>query len=196
MYIALFPFSRMIPVTYYSLKQVHAQSLSRVWLFVTPWTVAHQAPLSMEFSRQESLCRALLQRIFSTLESNLGLLNCQQVLYCWAKGEAPKQQGYIMKFYMLLSPGNEIMWLNSDLPGFFMIILEHNHLLIYNHKSFPLRGLSHWDSLLKTQNATKEPASFKYSLKVLYMVLWNIILSNFTQEIIINLTTNKAISLI
>ena len=27
--------------------------LSHVWLFVTPWTVAHQAPLSMEFSRQE-----------------------------------------------------------------------------------------------------------------------------------------------
>ena len=26
---------------------------SRVWLFATPWTVAHQAPLSMEFSRQE-----------------------------------------------------------------------------------------------------------------------------------------------
>ena len=29
------------------------QSLSRVQLFMTPWTVAHQAPLSMEFSRQE-----------------------------------------------------------------------------------------------------------------------------------------------
>ena len=27
--------------------------LSRVHLFVTPWTVAHQAPLSMGFSRQE-----------------------------------------------------------------------------------------------------------------------------------------------
>ena len=26
---------------------------SRVWLFVTPWTVAHQAPLSLGFSRQE-----------------------------------------------------------------------------------------------------------------------------------------------
>ena len=25
-----------------------------VWLFATPWTVAHQAPLSMEFSRQEN----------------------------------------------------------------------------------------------------------------------------------------------
>ena len=32
---------------------VHAQSLSHVRLFVTPWTVAHQAPLSMECSRQE-----------------------------------------------------------------------------------------------------------------------------------------------
>ena len=26
---------------------------SSVWLFVTPWIVAHQAPLSMRFSRQE-----------------------------------------------------------------------------------------------------------------------------------------------
>ena len=28
-------------------------SLSRVQLLVTPWTVAHKAPLFMEFSRQE-----------------------------------------------------------------------------------------------------------------------------------------------
>ena len=45
-------------------KQVHHLSpvatcvyvlsrFSRVQLFVTPWTVAHQAPLSMEFSRQK-----------------------------------------------------------------------------------------------------------------------------------------------
>ena len=27
--------------------------LNRVWLFATPWTVAYQAPPSMEFSRQE-----------------------------------------------------------------------------------------------------------------------------------------------
>ena len=32
---------------------VRTQSLSCVQLFVTPWTVARQAPLSMEFSRQE-----------------------------------------------------------------------------------------------------------------------------------------------
>ena len=29
------------------------KKLSRVWLFVTPWTVAHQASLSKGFSRQE-----------------------------------------------------------------------------------------------------------------------------------------------
>ena len=32
---------------------VLAQSFSHVWLFVTPWTVAHQAPLTMGFFRQE-----------------------------------------------------------------------------------------------------------------------------------------------
>ena len=32
---------------------VHAQSLSYVQLFVIPWHVACQAPLSMEFPRQE-----------------------------------------------------------------------------------------------------------------------------------------------
>ena len=30
-----------------------AQLLNHVSLFVTPWTAAHQAPLSMGFSRQE-----------------------------------------------------------------------------------------------------------------------------------------------
>jgi len=33
--------------------KVKVKSLSRVQLFMTPWTRAHQAPLSMEFSRQE-----------------------------------------------------------------------------------------------------------------------------------------------
>ena len=33
--------------------KVKVKSLSCVWLFVTPWTAAYQAPLSMGFSRQE-----------------------------------------------------------------------------------------------------------------------------------------------
>ena len=60
------------------------KSLSRVWLFTTPWTVAYQAPPSIEFSRQEywSGFHFLFQRIFPTQGSNPGLLHCRQMLYC------------------------------------------------------------------------------------------------------------------
>ena len=37
----------------YIYVKVKVKSLSRVQLFATPWTAAHQAPLSMGFSRQE-----------------------------------------------------------------------------------------------------------------------------------------------
>ena len=45
--IALHSFFNLTPYT-----NVRIQSLSHVQLFVTPWTVARQAPLSMGFSRQ------------------------------------------------------------------------------------------------------------------------------------------------
>ena len=50
--------------------------LSHVQLFVTPWTVDHQAPLSIGFSRQDywNGLYALLQGIFPTQRSNLHLL--------------------------------------------------------------------------------------------------------------------------
>ena len=53
-----------------------AQSLSCVWLFVTPWTVAHQASLFMGLSWQESWSGLPfpLQRIFSTQRLNLHFL--------------------------------------------------------------------------------------------------------------------------
>ena len=38
---------------YISFAEMKVKSLSRVRLFVTPWTVAYQAPPSMGFSRQE-----------------------------------------------------------------------------------------------------------------------------------------------
>ena len=37
----------------YCVLKVKVKSLSRVQLFATPWTVAHQPPPSMGFSRQE-----------------------------------------------------------------------------------------------------------------------------------------------
>ena len=61
---------------------------SCVQFFVTPWTVAHQAPPSMGFSRQE-YCSGLPfpsedlegQGIFLTQGSNVGLSHCRQTLY-------------------------------------------------------------------------------------------------------------------
>ena len=56
--------------------RVHARVLSYVQLFSTPWTVACQAPLSMEFSRNTgSCCHFLLQGIFAAQGSNPRLLH-------------------------------------------------------------------------------------------------------------------------
>ena len=70
--------------------KVKVKSFSHVWLLVTPWTAAYQAPPSMGFSRQEywsgvpSPSPGDLLRdpgIPETQGSNLGLLHCRQMLY-------------------------------------------------------------------------------------------------------------------
>ena len=51
--------------------------------FVIPWTVACQAPLSMDSPGKNTRvgCHALLQGIFSTQGSNPGLPHCRWILY-------------------------------------------------------------------------------------------------------------------
>ena len=62
--------------------KVKVMSLSHVQLFAIPWTVAHKAPQSMEFSKQEyySGCHFLLQGIFLIQVSNPGLQHWRQML--------------------------------------------------------------------------------------------------------------------
>ena len=48
--------------------EVKVKSLSLVWLFATPWTVAHQAPPSMEFSRKEYWMHACMLSHFSCVQ--------------------------------------------------------------------------------------------------------------------------------
>ena len=59
------------------------QLLSLVQLFARSWTIAYQAILLMEFSRQEYWSRLsfLLQRIFPTQELNLRLPQYRRYLY-------------------------------------------------------------------------------------------------------------------
>ena len=69
------------------IPHVQAKSLQSCPLCATLWTVAHQAPLSMGFSRQEywSGLLCLLQRIFPSQGSNPHLL---RLLY-WQVGSLP-----------------------------------------------------------------------------------------------------------
>ena len=68
------------------------QSLSRVPLFVTPWTATRQAPLSMEvYSPGKDTgvgSRSILQGIFPTQGSSPGLLHGRQIFYCLRHREA------------------------------------------------------------------------------------------------------------
>ena len=68
-----------------------AQLLSHVPLFTTPWTAAHQAPLSMEFSRQlEWVAVPFSRGIFPTQGSNPGLPHCRWILYQLSHQGSPR----------------------------------------------------------------------------------------------------------
>ena len=60
--------------------------LYSLWLFVTPWAVAHQAPLSIGFFRQEYWTGMPFlpsdDLPSSAIESCL--LHCRGILYCWS----------------------------------------------------------------------------------------------------------------
>ena len=66
--------------------------VTQLYPTATPWTVAHQAPLSMEFSGKNTGVgsHSLLQRIFPTQGSNRGLLQCRQILYHLRHQGSPK----------------------------------------------------------------------------------------------------------
>ena len=59
--------------------KVKVKSLSRVWLLVTPWTAAYQAPPSMGFSRQVR-CHCLLRKLCLLIFIIKKLLNQMVVL--------------------------------------------------------------------------------------------------------------------
>ena len=63
---------------------------SCVWLFVNLWTVACQAPLSMEFSSQQRSdgSHSLLQGIFRSQGLHPALPHCEQTLHCLSPRES------------------------------------------------------------------------------------------------------------
>ena len=58
----------------------------------SPWTVARQAPLSMDFPDKDigMDCHFLFQGNFLTQESNPGLLHCRKILYQLSHRGSPR----------------------------------------------------------------------------------------------------------
>ena len=82
-------------------------SLSRVWLLVTPWTVAHQAPVSMKDKDTPGKnigvgFHSLLQGSFPTQRSNPDLPHCRQIIYYLSHQGSPR----ILKWVPIFSPGD------------------------------------------------------------------------------------------
>ena len=73
--------------------------------FATPWTVAHQTPLFMEYSSQEywSDCHSLLQGIFPTQGKNPRLLHCKLILYCLSHQGGTNLLKLLLKLHSLSS---------------------------------------------------------------------------------------------
>ena len=92
---------------------VKVKVCSCVQLCVTPWTVAYQAPLSMEFSRQGyfSNCHFLLKGIITTQELNLCLL---PVLY-WQVDYFSLAPSVLVQIENMVSWGCQHSYINKSL---------------------------------------------------------------------------------
>ena len=96
--------------------------LSRVWLFVTPWTVAYQAPCPWDFSGKNTGVgsHSLLQGIFVTRDwTHIFCISCigRRILYHWATWEVINF--YTLKYIIVLCWISGSLY-HSSLPWFIL----------------------------------------------------------------------------
>ena len=100
-------------------QKVKLKSLSRVRLFEIPWTVAYQAPPSMEFSRQEYWSGVPLPSPEDLSDPGKipGLLHCRQTLYCLShQGSSYTYLKYIQRTSHLTHMHSSAPWIISNTP--------------------------------------------------------------------------------
>ena len=78
-----------------------------IQLFLTPWTISHQAPLSMDFPDKNTgeCCHFLLHRIFPTQGLNPHLLHCRWILLPLTHWGSPLVHSYVAQPFRLESVG-------------------------------------------------------------------------------------------
>ena len=84
----------------YLMWKVKVKLLSHLWLFATPWTVAHQSPPSKGFSRQEywsGLPFSLLQGILPTSDLTRVSRIAGRRFTIWALWGSPELSKYLEK---------------------------------------------------------------------------------------------------
>ena len=117
-------------------------SLSRVLLFATPWTVAHQAPLSMGFPRQgywsglhfpspEDLSNPVIKTQSSTLQANSLPLSHQGSPLCCISDTYSERQA-ICEIFFTSSPPQKMISNHSPL------FIEKSGLSLLHVSSCPL----------------------------------------------------------
>ena len=108
--------------------------LGHVWLFATPWTIAHQAPLSMEFLRQEYWSKMA----FSSPEDlpDPGIKSDpwvrkigRQILYQWATWEATKINSSSQMYFANVSILR--YWWGNFRKWNLKIHTGHTHIFVY-----------------------------------------------------------------
>ena len=126
------------------------QSLSHVWLFVTPWTAAHQASLSI--TNSQSLLK--LTSIKSAMSSN-HLILCRPLLLLIFSYESVLRIRWpkYWSFSFSISPSNEYSelinfrmdWLDLTIQGTLKSLLQNHswEASVIWHSAFFIVQLSH-----------------------------------------------------
>ena len=138
---------------------------SHVWLSVTPWTVAHQAPLSMGFSRQEYWSGLPIFPIQGMNIQLLCLLHCRLILYCWVTGEAPVFVNKYTNIHIHLRKTKWAMQVHPLLIWWWHILLKPEYSMQIT--IFMAESEEELKSLLMKVKEESEKVGLKFSLREL-----------------------------
>ena len=130
----------------------HAQLLSHVWLFVIPWTVARQAPLSMGFSRQE-YWSGLPFPSPGDLPHSQTCLSCISCIGRWILYPGPPTGALICH-----GQGLPALWTSSNLDKNQWLLLYAKFYFIYTGKKKKKKNLflAHFGLQKKANKTLKE----------------------------------------